>query len=819
MMDTLPNFTPRVQQALTVAKELAKAALAEEINLTHLFLGIAGLQTDFVENFFLRNSVDLEELTTHLTQDLTMTANERALLPVDPDPEPPIALAFDSSVKSTLAIASLAAEKLKHEYVGIEHLMLAFLKHKKSPILPYLKQANKDPKDLIYDLKVLFRTGDTPPPEQASSAWKTSARPQKFGDPDILEAHTVNFNQLAIEGKIDTIVGKERELAELTEILCRRKKNNPILLGSAGVGKTALIEGLAQQIVKGDAADFLLPKTIYGLDLASLIAGTKYRGQFEDRLQKLVAQLKDDEHAIIFIDELHTLVGAGSAEGTLDAANILKPTLARGELTCIGATTFKEYKKNIEKDSALARRFQAVKLSEPDATESLAILEGIKTQYEDFHGVRYSPEVLKLIIDLALRYLPSRHMPDKAIDILDQSASRRKIKSFKRPTRAREIEKILNLSFQDDVITPEQEELFEEYKSILDKWAQRSMRKSPIVTQKDVIDVVASLTEVSHSMISKEASSTLQNLYKNLSKLVVGQNEALTTTSNALLRAQAGLSDPSKPMGSFLFLGPSGVGKTYTAKVLAQSIFGGAHNLIQVNMSEYSDKISSSRLIGAAPGYVGYDESGQLTEQVRQKPYSVILFDEIEKAHEEVNNLLLQILEEGKLTDNFGRDVDFSNALIICTGNIGSELFNKSHSMGFSRTEDLGGRNQAICDQAKKILRPELVNRFSEVVIFDPLGEADIHKIIKLELKSLDKRLKEAQGVTLTVRKKVLDGLASKSLETNEGARTVKSIIKKDLETPLAAFLNTSEWKEQQPEVTKLIATIIDGAVNIQFPS
>ena len=789
-METIPNFTPRVQQALTIAKELAHASFSPEVSLTHLFLGIAGLQTEFISDFFARNDLDLFEFTESLSSDLGKTAAEQAVLITKEEElkttEPP----FNSSVKSVLAIGSLAAEKLKHEYVGIEHLMLGFLKNKQSPLLPFLSSCKRNPNDLIYDLKLLFRDDNTPFSPERPRSNSHSYRSKKFNTEGVLEAHTVNFNQLAKDGKIDTIVGKESELQELAEILCRRKKNNPILLGSAGVGKTALVEGLAQQIVNGSAPDFLLPKVIYGLDLASLIAGTKYRGQFEDRLQKLIAQIKEDEHAVIFIDELHTLVGAGSAEGTLDAANILKPTLARGDITCIGATTFKEYKKNIEKDSALARRFQPVILSEPSREESLEILQGIKGKYEEFHGVKYKPEILSFIVDTALRYMPTRHMPDKAIDILDQSASHRKIKAFKRPERAKEIEQILN-SIESPKISKEEEALFDEYKILLDDWAAKTAKRSPTVSFKDVVDVVASITHVSKDLIRQKGSARAKGLDKNLKKFIIGQDEALSTIKNALLRAQTGLADPEKPMGGFLFLGASGVGKTYTAKILADIMFGGKDNLIQINMSEYSDKISSSRLIGAAPGYVGYDESGQLTEQVRRQPYSVILFDEIEKAHEEVTNLLLQILEEGKLTDNFGRDVDFSNSLIICTGNIGSHLFNKNTSMGFSgETEEQ--KTEGILEEAKKTLRPELINRFTEVAVFKQLSPPALKNIIKLELNKLKSRLQKAHGIRLTVRKKLLDHLIALGMKNNDGARRIKGIIKKEIENPLAVFLNSN---------------------------
>ena len=499
MMETLPNFTPRVQQALTVAKELAQASFTEKISLDHLFLGMLGLQTNFLGDFFHRHKLSVESFSSLLTESLAEHLND-TLKSTKPSDPPKVDVSFDSSVKSVLAIASLAAEKLKHEYVGLEHLLLGLLKHKKSPLLRYLKSIDKNPDDLVYDLKSLFREEGSET-FNVDKEWRRAHRPQ-YSAPDALETYTVNFNQLAADGKLDAVIGQERELGDLAEILCRRKKNNPILLGSAGVGKTALVEGLAQQIVKGECADFLIPKVIYGLDLASLIAGTKYRGQFEERLQKIISQFKNNEHAIVFVDELHTLVGAGSAEGTLDAANILKPALARGELTCIGATTFKEYKKNIEKDAALARRFQPITIEEPDEEETLKILEGIKYKYEDFHGVKYKPSALKLIVSLATRFLPERHMPDKAIDILDQSASRRKIEAFKRPDEARAIEQKLTKSFDQDHCSKAEEKLFERYKELLDEWAEDISAYVPRVTEGDIVAVVASKTGAGFSILA-----------------------------------------------------------------------------------------------------------------------------------------------------------------------------------------------------------------------------------------------------------------------------------------------------------------------------
>jgi|TARA_R110000824_G_scaffold11959_5_gene52626 ATP-dependent Clp protease ATP-binding subunit ClpC len=789
-METLPNFTPRVQQALNVAKELARASLTKTITLEHLFLGILGLQTDFLESFLIKHDIDSLEISAELTESLAVSLGQ----PLETEP-PGTEYEFSPEVKGVLAIASLCANKMKHDYVGLEHVLIGFLKHKASPLLSYLTAIQKDPDELIFSLKVLFRpdSSDEIPSDKAETDWRRSIAPPAYPAKDPLETYMVNFNQLALDGKLDRVIGKEKELMDMSEILCRRKKNNPILLGSAGVGKTALIEGLAQQIVSGQCVDFLLPKVIYGLDLATLIAGTKYRGQFEERLQKIITQLKSNRNAIIFIDELHTLVGAGSAEGSLDAANILKPTLARGEITCIGATTLKEYKKNIEKDAALDRRFQPVTVKEPTQEETVKILEGIKHKYEEFHGVKYKKSALKLIVNLSARYITDRHMPDKAIDILDQVASHRKLKAFKRPPEAKEIEDQLNKSLEEEPVTEKQEVLFEKYKEILDQWASESKALTPMVTDADVVQVICSKTGIPKEMLRPNGSLKFVNLATTLKKIIIGQDEGVEVAAKALLRGHASLGDPLKPMGAFLFLGPSGVGKTYTAKMLANEVFGGADNLIQINMSEYSEKVSSSRLIGAAPGYVGYDESGQLTERVRKKPYSLVLFDEIEKAHGEVANLLLQILEEGKLTDNFGREISFANTLVIATGNIGATLFKKSHSLGFGSSNDEGGRNLAILEEAKIALSPELLNRFNETVIFNELSGDSLVEIIKLEINILKQRLEKAHEVKLIIGRSLLDFLGESSAKERDGARAIKNLVKKEVENKLAECLATGD--------------------------
>ena len=644
----------------------------------------------------------------------------------------------------------------------------------------------------------------------------TSSQPEL----QALEVFGINYNKMAESGSLDDIVGKENEIQNITEILCRRKKNNPILIGEPGVGKSALIEGLAQQIVSQDVSDHLLGHTIYGLDLASMIAGTKYRGQFEQRLKKVVDEASQNPRVILFIDEIHTLVGAGSAEGTMDAANILKPALARGQLRCIGATTFKEYKKHIQKDGALDRRFQSVIVEEPTPSETLNILKGIKKKYEKFHQITYSPQSLKLAVELSHRYITDRYMPDKAIDLIDQAGSKVKIKNFKRPLRSREIEKEIESLMAkeekcDDFIKKqslleEQEVLFEEYKDVLNEWSKESKNKKIRVTEEDILEAISTRTNIPLDKIQREKSSTSLSLERRLKSFVVGQDVAVKSISNAILRNKAGLRNPLRPIGSFLFLGPSGVGKTHTAQILAKEVFGSRGNLIQIDMSEFSEKHTSSKLIGAAPGYVGYDESGQLTEKIKKKPYSVVLFDEIEKAHEDISNLLLQVLDEGRLTDNFGIPCDFKNSIVILTSNVGFSVAQANASLGFKASDSSADSSNKILEKARSIFKPEILNRLDETLVFNSFENDDLRKIVNLELKELNKRLKKKK-IKLKYDEGLVDFLAAEALSINEGARPIAKLVSDHLENPIAYHIM------KHPSKLNLKAILVKNAVKVEF--
>ncbi|MBN86527.1 MAG: NDP-hexose 4-ketoreductase [Dehalococcoidia bacterium] len=819
MMEQKPNFTPRAQRAIEIAKKTAKDFGATSVALEHLFLGVLHLKAGVIHEVLLQVGIDPSNLINAISNHL----KKNQIKPTKGE------IKYGAKFKQVLEIASLISRNFGHDYVGIEHLLLAMLKYENSPINKYFRSLNI-PEDLIIDeIKNYFQLSSQgqnassffqpfiitppsflggeppPPPHQGSRRSKPSGQKQQW-----LEKFSVNYTQKALEGKFDEIIGKEEEISEVCEILCRRIKNNPVLLGEPGIGKTAIVEGLAQSIAQGTCVEPLLDKKIYGLDLASMIAGTKYRGQFEERLKGVIEEVKADEKIILFIDELHTMVGAGSAEGTMDAANMLKPMLSRGEIRCIGATTHNEYKKTILKDGALDRRFQAVRCKQPTAEETFLILKGIKSKYEEFHFAEYDDESLKLIIDLAARYIPSKQFPDKAIDILDQTGAKVKIRSLVRPKDTKKMEENLDeLLLEEeslkkqglplDDIHQKQENLLNKYSDRLQKWAKTSFKKKTKITARDINKAVSQITGVPTSELSKTDSQRFLKLEDKLKSKIVGQSESISSICKAILRSKSGLRSSSKPIGSFLLLGQSGLGKTYTAKTISKSLFGENSELIHMDMSEYSEKISSTRLAGAAPGYVGYEEGSQLIDKITKNPYSVVLFDEIEKAHPDVTQSLLQILEEGRLTDGLGRVGDFTNSIIILTGNIGSELTHKGTSMGFGKInedEDLA-MMEKVTEKATEILRPEFVNRLTEVIVYKPFSEEEIGKILTLELAPLRKKLRETNIKLLlssSCRKEFIDKVKNSKF----GARPLARIIQKHIEDPLAELIINKTLTENQ---------------------
>ena len=639
---------------------------------------------------------------------------------------------------------------------------------------------------------------------------KGKAKEPKEQNTPTVNTYGRDLTDLARQGKLDPVVGREKELHRVIQILSRRTKNNAVLIGEAGVGKTAVAEGLAQAIHLAQVPEKMQHKRVVALDMARVVAGTQYRGQFEERLKRIIDETKRSGNIILFLDEIHTMVGAGGAEGAMDAANILKPALARGELQCIGATTLKEYHKSIEKDAALERRFQSVQIDEPSVADAIQILKGIAPKYEEHHGVRFPEAALRAAVELTARYLPSRQLPDKAIDAMDETGSRLRMGASKRPVHlAKMQEEIDTLRGQKDVAVKSgdfdaaaacREALrtkSAEFADALKEWREHNSEETIDVTENDVAATVSSMSGVPVERMNATTAEKLLGLEASLGEVVVGQQDAVKAIAKALRRSRAFLSDPKRPIGSFLFLGPTGVGKTHLAKMLAERVYGDEKALITLDMSEYQERYSSSRLVGAPPGYVGYDEGGQLTEKVRRRPYSVVLFDEFEKANTDVCNMLLQVMDDGRLTDGQGRVIDFRNTIIICTANLGFDFAREGHRLGFS-TENATTSHEVLkerlTDEAKRTFRPELLNRFDEMVVFRKLERDDIKAILKLELAKLADRLKDSH-ITLTLEEKAEDFLAEKGLDPALGARPLRRVVQDYIEDPLAELVLSGKTK------------------------
>ena len=793
-MTPKPNFTPRAQQAINEAKKVAAIFNNDYVTLEHLFYGMVNLSAGILSEILFLLQIDPDMLKQQIELSFFK-------FPEDEQPEELVQPEYDEHFHLVLKVSASISEKLGHEYVGIEHILLALLKYEQSEIPNFFKDFNATEEDIIAEVREYLHLSKEHKPPKSGRVKLIKKNLSKPAEAKLqnLEKFATNLNELAKQGKFDNIIGKEQEIYDASEILCRRTKNNPVLLGEPGVGKTAIVEGLTQKIVTGTCSDFLLTKIIYSLDLGSLIAGTKYRGQFEEKLKGIIEEVKKNQDIILFIDEIHTLVGAGSAEGSMDAANLLKPLLARGEIKCIGATTQNEYKKSILKDGALDRRFQAIKVSEPNTEETLQIMNGLKSKYESFHSVHYPEEVIELIVKLANKYVLDKQFPDKAIDIMDQAGSKVKIKNIERPQLAKDIEKELEtLALEESKLQSSghsyleledrQLDLLEEYDQVISEWSAKIMKNKILVKPNDIYEVLSARTGIPVNEISKKDSEKVLGLFKNLSKRIIGQETAIKEISESILRSKSGLQDSGKPVGSFLLVGTSGTGKTHTAKCIAEFVYGSKNSLIQIDMSEFSEKISSSRLTGASPGYVGYEEGGELTEKIRRNPYSVILFDEIEKAHPEVLNILLQILEEGFLTDNSGRKVYFNNAIIILTGNIGGEKAAKPN-IGFGGAESTDNiAKDKLKTELKAFFKPEFLNRLNEIVLFNDFELDELIKISKLEMDNLGKKLQE-KNIELSFTRGVLKYISEKAIQEKMGARPIKRIIQKLIENELSRLI------------------------------
>jgi ATP-dependent Clp protease ATP-binding subunit ClpC len=793
-MESTPNFTPRAQDALKKARTLAIDFKCSKVDVEHLLLGLVSQSRGLLREIFDLSGYDIDFFREHIEKNMPIGRSKKQNIP------------FTKDFKAILGIAYKSADSLQQSYVGTEHLLIAIIQYNSPKTKNFFIDAGINKQSLSIAIKTYLL--ESSQIFTSLEAEKTSTNDREVNDaPQIstkpskktaLESYAINYNELAAQGKFSKVICRQESLDQLTEILCRKTKNNPIILGDPGIGKTALVEGLALSIIKSECSEYLLGHNIFGLDLAAMIAGTKYRGQFEERLKNLINELKELPKLILFIDEIHTLVGAGAAEGSMDAANILKPMLARGEIRCIGATTLNEFKQHIEKDGALARRFQPVNVSEPSAKDCKKILKGIVDNYEGFHNVKYDDDALDLCVSLSMKYIHDRHLPDKAIDIMDQAGSKVKIANFKRPKKALEIEAELeHLMKEEDQcvsvaakadLSTRQDILFKDYKKILKRWSDSNQKKNFTVTKEDIYFILSKKLNVPVDKISETSEKQFLNLESEINKIVIGQEEAISAIAKALIRNKAGLKNENKPIGSFLLLGQSGVGKTHTAKIVAEKLFGSKENFININMSEYSDSFTGSKLIGAAPGYVGYEKSGQLTEQVRKKPYSVILFDEIEKAHGNVTQTLLQILDEGKIQDNMGRDIDFKNCVIFITGNIGSKIAQGNVGVGFAAASQQY-QEQEIKDRVKKealkALSPEFLNRLDEIIIFKTFDDDNYGKIVNLHLHELISRLKD-QGIRLSISQPVKDLISKECLALKDGARPIPRVIEEKITNPLS---------------------------------
>ena len=795
-MNGFGNFTPRAQRVVKLAQKEADAFNHPYVGTEHLLLGLIALGEGVAVNVLERMGVSLEKVRLEV---------ERA---VGQGPETKTVgnIPFTPRSKKVLQLAMAEAQALNHTYVGTEHILLGLLHEGEGVAAQVLRSLGIDldsaRTEVMRELDPDFEMEDEP--EEALAVEENiKEEPAKSKTP-ALNTFGRDLTEMAHKDNLDPVIGRAEEIDRVIQILCRRNKNNPVLLGEAGVGKTAVVEGLAQVIIAGNVPEIMRDKKVITLDMALMIAGTKYRGQFEERIKAVMDEIRNAGNIILFIDELHTIVGAGSAEGAMDASNIIKPALARGELQCVGATTLNEYRKFIEKDSALERRFQMVRVDEPSVEDTIAILKGIRHKYEAHHHAKYTDEALEAAAKLSARYLPGRFLPDKAIDAIDEAGARVAIVSTTRSPDLREKEAAIEAirrekeaaikaqRFEEAAeLRDSEKKERERLSSIVQEWKDANDAQIRTVSSEDVAAVISKTTGVPLKRMEGKELARLLEMEKVIAKTVVGQGIAVAAISKALRRSRADLKDPNRPIGSFIFLGPTGVGKTLLAKTLAEFMFEDADALIQLDMSEYMEKFTVSRLVGSPPGYVGYDEGGQLTEKVRRRPYSVVLFDEVEKAHPDVMHMLLQILEEGKLTDSFGRVVDFRNTVVILTSNLGFDSVKKSGGLGFSG--DTGDTNYdqlraQMIDESKRVFKPEFLNRFDDIIVFRQLKKADVASILDIELAKVRNRL-GARDKKLHLTKGAREFLVEKGHDEALGARPLRRAIEHFLEDALAEDL------------------------------
>ena len=785
----MEQYTPQAKEALSLAVEMAESLNHGYVGTEHLLIGLLQEGTGVAAKVLEENGVEeakvVELVSQLITPDNSVQMAENA--------------AYTPRARRVIENSYREAVRFKAAQIGTEHILIAILREGDCVASRLLNTIGISVQKLYIDL--LAAMGEDAP--SVKDEMQRGSYGKRGSSTPALDSYSRNLTQMALDGKLDPVIGREHEIQRVIQILSRRTKNNPCLIGEPGVGKTAVVEGLAQRIAAGDVPDTIADKRVMTLDLSGMVAGSKYRGEFEERIKKVIAEVVESKDVLLFIDEIHTIIGAGGAEGALDASNILKPSLARGELQLIGATTIDEYRKYIEKDAALERRFQPVTVDEPSEEESIAILKGLRSRYEEHHKVEITDDALEAAVKLSARYINDRFLPDKAIDLIDEASSKVRLLNYTKPAKVRtyeeqidELEEEKETAIREEAyekagdIKKKQEKLKEKIRQTLEKWEKEKEIRKLTVGENEVADVVAGWTKIPVKQLAEEESERLKNLENILHERVVGQEEAITAVSKAIRRGRIGLKDPKRPIGSFLFLGPTGVGKTELSKALAEAMFGTETSLIRVDMSEYMEKHSVSKMIGSPPGYVGYEEGGQLSEKVRRNPYSVILFDEIEKAHPDVFNILLQVLDDGHITDAQGRKIDFKNTIIIMTSNAGAENIIAPKRLGFGVATDAKADHEfmkgRVMEEVKRLFKPEFLNRIDEIIVFHQLTKEHMKGIADIMLKGIEKRCKEQLGITLTVNEAAKELLIDKGYDEKYGARPLRRTIQSLLEDKMA---------------------------------
>lgn len=778
------DYTAKAKTALGLAASAARSMGQNYIGTEHILLGLIRQQTGMAAQALLVNGADETKLVDLIMELIAPTGHlelkERE--------------GYSPRAQQVIGLAFQIAEQYHASAVGTEHILMALIREGSNVAVRILSTMGVSLQKLYIDLLVSMG--------KDGNLYKEDLRQQKQKT-KVLEQYSRDMTKLAAEGKLDPVIGRDQEILRLVQILSRRTKNNPCLIGEPGVGKTAIVEGLAQRIVQGEVPDTVKNKRVMTLDLSGMVAGSKYRGEFEERIKKVIKEVIDDGNIILFLDEIHTIIGAGGAEGAIDASNILKPSLARGELQLIGATTIEEYRKYIEKDAALERRFQTIMVEEPSLTEAVRIVMGIKHKYEEHHHVTITPEAVEAAVKLSDRYINDRNLPDKAIDLIDEAAAALRLQGLKIPENCIRLQEQINeLNVQierslkfDDLVEAhkermEQEKLIKKHTQAMQRYEKKMAAKNTLVTEDEIAAVVAQWTKIPLKKLEEKESERLLKLEKILHKRVIGQTEAVEAVARAMRRGRVGLQDPKRPIGSFLFLGPTGVGKTELSKALAEAMFGSENDLIRVDMSEYMEPHSVAKMIGSPPGYVGHDDGGQLSEKIRRNPYSVVLFDEIEKAHPDVFNILLQVLDDGHITDSKGRKVSFKNAIIIMTSNAGASRIVDPKNLGFAtkttEQQDYQRMKNGVMEEVKRLFKPEFINRIDEIMVFHPLNKTELREIVTLLSANLIKRCDRQMGITLSISQTLKNHLVEKYCDVKMGARPLKRAIQTVIEDPLA---------------------------------